>query len=257
MAALTRKTSYPIAAKLCGPGPAAYLLPAAIGWEHHNVTLKRWPCYSMRMQLQIRDYTASPGPARYGYPSHLLYKGMCLDPAYTMRIKPNDLKLFSSPGPAAYTVSVKPIRYRYPEWCMALPALKDHINNYPAPNAYDIRAIIGTKHPVQNAAPQYSMRTKISGTKIDFASPFQDFTHSPSPAAYKVVALEEFKERAPAYTIRNRIEPLKMLKTPGPGTYDPGLQDKPKAPIYSLRLKHSQYEQPVTVKEPDITIDWE
>ena len=46
-------------------------------------------------RLFVDDYTASPGPARYGYPSHLLYKGMCLDPAYTMRIKPHDLTLFS------------------------------------------------------------------------------------------------------------------------------------------------------------------
>ena len=69
--------------------------------------------------------------------------------------------------------------------------------------------------------------------------------------------LAKFKERAPAYTPCKRIVPLKTLATPGPGTYDPGLEDKPTAPAYSLRLKHSQYEQPVYVKEPDITIDWE
>ena len=56
MAALTSKKSYPIAAKICGPGPAAYLLPSAIGWDQHIVTLKRWPCYSMRMQLKIRTW---------------------------------------------------------------------------------------------------------------------------------------------------------------------------------------------------------
>ena len=93
--------------------------------------------------------------------------------------------------------------------------------------------------------------------KLQVGGVFEDFCRTPGAGRYAIVPLEVVKTRAPVYSLRQKLEPLRGLNVPGPGTYTVGLETKPRNPIYSLRIKHSEYEAPVYVKEPDITIDWE
>ncbi|XP_055339863.1 outer dense fiber protein 3-like [Paramacrobiotus metropolitanus] len=248
------KKSYPIAAKIKGPGPAGYSIPPCFGYEHHILTKLRAPQWSMRPQLKIIDWTNSPGPAAYGIPTHMTNRGKELPPAYSMGITLKPLRTMNTPGPAAYNnhMFINATHPRSPAWHMALPGLKDKPNNFPGPNHYSIPAIVGQRHPVVGSAPAYSMRIKLLVGNF-----FDDRAKTPGPARYDAVPLERIKIRAPAYTLRKVLQPLSSFNYPGPATYYPGLTTKPHSPAFTMRIKHSEYLAPVKVWEPDILVDWE
>ncbi|XP_055334620.1 outer dense fiber protein 3-like isoform X2 [Paramacrobiotus metropolitanus] len=235
-AELTVKPSYPIAAKLKGPGPGTYLLPSAIGWRNHNPTLKRCPAYTFRMLLTIKSKGTSPGP-QYGFSPKLTNRGIVHAPAFSM---------------GARLPEARGDNVRSPAWHMALPALKDKPNSNPAPNVYEIPYITGTKHPCFTDTPRFTMRIKplIGGFT-------QDFTKTPGSAAYTAVNLEKIKQRSPAYTMQDR-RPLPMgFHVPGPAAYTPSMMNKPRYPSYSLASKHSPYTTPYKENNPDLALHWD
>ncbi|OQV17162.1 putative Outer dense fiber protein 3 [Hypsibius exemplaris] len=202
--------------------------------------------------ILVVDYTCSPGPASHVYPSRLLKTGMMLDPAYSIRLPLPTFKPPVLPSPDTYHVLPDFTLPRAPAWYMALPALKDKPNGYPAPNHYTIPDMMGHGHPCVTTHPQYSLRMKLNVGSI-----FEDFTKTPGADRYAIIPLEVVKTRAPVYSLRQRLEPLKGLNVPGPGTYNVEYVNKPRSPIFTLGIKHSEFEAPVYVKEPDIQIDWE
>ncbi|OWA50024.1 putative Outer dense fiber protein 3 [Hypsibius exemplaris] len=255
---IEQKPSYPIAAKLTGPGPGAYMLPSAIGWDGfqhcgHNVRLYRSPAYTMRKMLFIKDAVGSPGPAAHAYPAKMVHIGMVQVPAYSMGIKLPDLRKDTTPAPDAYdVVNHDPRRYRAPHWDMALTAPKNKANTFPAPNHYHIPKLIGAKSPYIQNPPAFSMRQKLN-----LGGFTEDFIHTPGANRYEIVPLEMVKVRAPAYTMKSRRPDLVGLNVPGPATYSPNLSNRVRAPHYSLGHKHSMYLAPFTVPEPDVLLDWD
>ncbi|GAU87211.1 hypothetical protein RvY_00094 [Ramazzottius varieornatus] len=150
---IERKPSYPIAAKLTGPGPGGYMLPPSLGWDHHNLTLKRWP----------EDTSCSPGPTAHVYPSKLINNGMAHVPGGPMGIRLPDLKKDGTPAPDAYDVIYHELhsRYRAPAWEMGLAGLAAKINQNPAPNQYQIPKLTGARSPYIQNPPAYSMRQYV------------------------------------------------------------------------------------------------
>ncbi|XP_055334621.1 outer dense fiber protein 3-like isoform X3 [Paramacrobiotus metropolitanus] len=182
-AELTVKPSYPIAAKLKGPGPGTYLLPSAIGWRNHNPTLKRCPAYTFRMLLTISASIESPAwhmalpalkdkpnsnpaPNVYEIPYITGTKHPCFTdtPRFTMRIKPLiggfTQDFTKTPGSAAYTaVNLEKIKQRSPAYTMQdrrpLP-MGFHV---PGPAAYTPSMMNKPRYPSYSLASKHSPYT--------------------------------------------------------------------------------------------------
>lgn len=65
-----------------GPGPAKYLLPSTVGYEHHAVNKYRNPQYTMRARYGFNPKVFGPG-AKYNVENMTRY-GKASPPAYSI-----------------------------------------------------------------------------------------------------------------------------------------------------------------------------
>ncbi|XP_057652583.1 outer dense fiber protein 3-like [Diorhabda carinulata] len=211
--------------KNIGPGPGKYKLPPVVGYEKHDISKYRNPCYSIGLKLPSGQKYIGPGPA-YGI-QNMTRCGKASPPAYSMKSRPKDLTMFRPPGPGTYAPELVPrmnqprppmysLSFRYPQ---IIPSAT------PGPDKYDVPSTIGPKVPDKFSSAAYSM---------SFKHFLRDFDKSPGPAKYTGVETSVFKTKPPVYTLSPRIfPPDRKSAAPGP-IYLPKL---PKKPGYSFGLR--------------------
>ncbi|KAJ3021760.1 Outer dense fiber protein 3-like protein 2 [Thoreauomyces humboldtii] len=256
----------PIAARLKGPGPAAYTLPSTLGLNAK--TLKRAPAYSFGVKLQYeRHPRETPGPNMF-FPTTTRI-GKSQGPAFSLQGgykkgstgadgggggQPGEM---DTPGPGkynpAYVASREP---KAPAYSMGGRRSADKKNDNPGPAQYNVAATLGL-HPAitMSAAAAFTIKPP---------RPFKLESNSPGPAAYSSLDPAKLKKASPAYSLGARWHspadsPFgegsesfevqtaggKTLRTvtPGPGQYTPQVKySKNAMPQFSFRCKHSEYE---------------
>ncbi|KAJ3040432.1 hypothetical protein HDV00_010868 [Rhizophlyctis rosea] len=262
------KTEIPIAARLKGPGPAAYTLPTTIGLTAK--TGKRAPAYSFGIKIMgPRTVSETPGPNAF-FPQ-TTRTGASKGPAFSLQGGYKKERIGSAisrseaggeevpqegvwvdgdtPGPGKYNptyISAK--EPRAPAYSMGGRRSSDKQNGNPGPAEYAINSTVGL-HPAITvpAAPAYTIKPP---------RPMKLESFSPGPAAYAALSPSKIKPSAPAYSLGSRWQhavgeafeasadgEIIVTTTPGPGHYTPDIHNsKQGAPQYSFRSKHSEYE---------------
>ncbi|KAI8818830.1 uncharacterized protein EV422DRAFT_536982 [Fimicolochytrium jonesii] len=247
----------PIAARLKGPGPAAYGLPSTLGVS--EPTIKRAPAYSFGVKLKYeRQVRATPGPNAF-FPQTTRVgrsKGpaFSLQGGYKKRTTGGD---FDTPGPGKYNPTYVAGREpKAPAYSMGGRRSARMTNENPGPAQYNVAATLGL-HPAITitAAAAFTIKPPRP-TKLE--------SNSPGPAAYSSLDPAKIKKSAPAYSLGSRWHnptnsPFgeasetfelrtasgKTLRTvtPGPGQYSPNvIFSKTAMPQFSFRCKHSEFE---------------
>ncbi|KAJ3053547.1 hypothetical protein HK097_003976 [Rhizophlyctis rosea] len=256
----------PIAARLKGPGPAAYTLPTTIGLTAK--TGKRAPAYSFGIKITgPKAVSETPGPNAF-FPQ-TTRTGASKGPAFSLQggykkeraasagsdrdgkqgDEPEPLVDGDTPGPGKYNptyISAK--EPRAPAYSMGGRRSSDKQNGNPGPAEYAINSTVGL-HPAITvpAAPAYTIKPP---------RPMKLESFSPGPAAYAALSPSKIKPAAPAYSLGSRWQhpvgetfeasadgEIVVATTPGPGHYTPDIHhSKQGAPQYTFRNKHSEYE---------------
>ncbi|KAJ3176930.1 hypothetical protein HDU85_006460 [Gaertneriomyces sp. JEL0708] len=242
----------PIAARLKGPGPAAYCLPSTIGVE--GKTMKRAPAYSFGTKLKYQHARETPGPNAF-FPQ-ATRKGISHGPAFSLQGPHKkgvdgmeDVDASNSPGPGKYNPPVLPSREaKAPAYSIGSRHHMERPSPNPGPGEYTIPPTLGPHTAVT--------KTSAAAYTIKPPRPFKLMSVSPGPAAYTTSANAKLKPTSPAYSLGSRwgtrgddlLDPATTdvtavdASTPGPGQYSPVLQHvKTSRPQYSFRTKHSEY----------------
>ncbi|KAI9002012.1 hypothetical protein BC832DRAFT_129806 [Gaertneriomyces semiglobifer] len=232
-------TEIPIAARLKGPGPAAYSLPTTIGMT--TKTMKRAPAFSFGAKLKYErpDPRETPGPNAF-FPQ-ATRTGRNEGPAFSLQGRhqkdrvdgAETIDVSTSPGPGKYNPPYVPSR------------------EAKAP-AYSIGGRPRPEKPSANPGPaEYSVSRRIGphqmGVTIKPPRPMKLQSISPGPAAYTPLPCSKLKPAAPAYSLGSRWQggdgAIAESSNPGPGQYSPTMKPiKSSHPQFSFRTKHSEYE---------------
>ncbi|MCL4137195.1 UNVERIFIED_CONTAM: hypothetical protein GTU68_021985 [Idotea baltica] len=181
------------------------------------------PKFTMARRLKEMTKSSVPGPGTYSIPAPEVYleKG----PAYSIARRtelPTDK--FPRPNPNTYSPD-KFMQESGPKWTMA-PRLKGTGNsNVPGPGTYEV----GNLDAYLEKQPAYTMRPK---TQLP-----TDKSPKPSPNTYEPEKC--MQDDGPSWTMAPRLEDIKKMNVPGPGTYESGDLDMylEKRPVYSMRPK--------------------
>ncbi|KAJ3167362.1 Outer dense fiber protein 3-like protein 2 [Geranomyces variabilis] len=197
----------PIAARLKGPGPAAYTLPSTLGMNAK--TLKRAPAYSFGVKIQYErpDPRETPGPnvffpqttrvGRSHGPAFSLQGGYKKGPSRAAEGAGEIAGELDTPGPGkynpAYVASREP---KAPAYSMGGRRSADKKNENPGPAQYNVAATLGL-HPAitMSAAAAFSIKPP---------RPFKLESNSPGPAAYSSLDPAKIKKSSPAYSLGAR-----------------------------------------------------
>lgn len=242
------KSKAAIAAMHRGPGAGRYLLPSTCGFDKHDCTRRKGPAFSFGKRLEdlsIKSKQCSPGPIYSIEPNWTRY-GKDGTPKYTVTGRARNSKSNQNPGPAAYNLEklAPPNQRSAPNFSMAsrLRFAKDNTN--PAPNRYGLPSMLGSKIPNKLSSSSYTISPRID---YEF-----DKTNNPSAAHYSVVNPNFYKSRAPAHFLGKRVfVPEDHTQKPGPGAHYPEhvTITRPKAPVYSQGIRHSEFTAPLLTNE--------
>ncbi|KAM4734634.1 ciliary microtubule associated protein 1A-like [Anableps anableps] len=238
-----------IAAQYVNPGPK-YLLPGLTGATHHDPTKPKAPAYSLSARFKVANTNLSPGP-KYMLPCNFTRYGKDGTPAFSIHGRSKLPALFRTPGPGQYFPenSKKSLFRTTPAYSLSARRRDSSKRVMPGPATYTLPSIIGTNDTTSPAAPSYSLiGRRQKGTF------YEDLKKTPGPAAYNAADLYMSKTRPPQCTIKGRnFLPDKRTKTPGPGAHYPERTTctKPKAPILSFGLRHSDYTVPLIANVDD------
>lgn len=225
-----------IAAKNAGPGPRYMLPPGETG-----------PKFSLGAKLgsSLGGKTAGPGPS-YKVNPGMTTKGAYNAPKFTMAGRAKETKMHCGPGPGAYSPeNVKVDKgKKAPEFTMAGRTKSKPGDKTPASNAYSLKSTMGNGNKISMTG-----RSKLGGFD-------QDFAKAPGPGKYGVTGPDNFKKKAPSYTMAGRTKaPQDPTKKPGPGTYkvDSGTASSKtkRAPSFTMGSRHSDYLTPLIVDVMD------
>uniref|UniRef100_A0A674K2H4 Ciliary microtubule associated protein 1C n=1 Tax=Terrapene triunguis TaxID=2587831 RepID=A0A674K2H4_9SAUR len=113
----------------------------------------------------------------------------------------------------------------------------------PAPNAYTLPGMLGPGLPIKPSAPCYSM-----ASKMDMWSNAEELARVPGPASFVVPEPNVYLHRQPAYSMWRKYKFVRD-STPGPADYKTGRVTitKPRAPDFSLGIRHSEYLTPLVI----------
>ena len=119
----------------------------------------------------------------------------------------------------------------------------------PAANAYTLPHLVGPKIINKKAYPAYSMtqRSKINGFDEDLAK-------TPGPAKYNVTNPNLYRNKQPHYSMLGRnVMPGDNTRKPGPGAHCPEkvYANKPRAPVVSMGIRHSEFITPLIIDVTD------
>ncbi|KAJ3219886.1 hypothetical protein HK099_004547 [Clydaea vesicula] len=253
-----QKSTYeiPIAARLKGPGPAAYTLPSTIGEKTAHLVAHRSPAYSFGIKLFNKSSEVSPGPNAF-FPQ-TTRTGPPNGPSYSLQA---GYKKFKRPGKYNPTFA-SPHEPKAPAYSIGGRRVTDKKSyGIPGPAEYAINTTLGL-HPIitMRAAAAYTIKPP---------RPKKMEAFSPGPAAYSALDPSKIRKQAPVYSLGARWHHISAdapftgsgddgdttkLSMPGPGKYSPNVTSTKQAPSqYSFRVKHSEYELFV----PDVNRDGE
>ncbi|GBP54460.1 Outer dense fiber protein 3-like protein 2 [Eumeta japonica] len=212
------------------PGPAAYRLPTTVGYDGHDATRTRNPCYTMRSRGDYKHSTLGPGPA-YDLPC-ITRRGACRAPSWSLKERFSPRKVDVTPGPAGYRPECCPHKeYLRPKWSLGTRGGYQLREPVPSPNTYMIR--------LKSDIPHYSFRRKFG---------FQLNSTSPGPAHYYAKDANVQKATGPKYSLHPRMPIRSITGSPGPAAYGPDLYNtKPKPYSYSWGARHGARAPPMVV----------
>lgn len=158
---------------------------------------------------------------------------------------------FKTPGPGTYSNErVHPQGERHaPRYSMAARTRYRKRDSNPAPNSYSLPQLVGPKIINKSASSAYSMtgRSKINGFDEDLA-------RTPGPAKYDRVAPDVTRNKKPLYSMLGRnMMPGDNTRKPGPGAHSPEkvYANKPRAPVVSMGIRHSEFITPLIIDVTD------
>ncbi|TFK03123.1 nuclear mitotic apparatus protein 1 [Platysternon megacephalum] len=103
--------------------------------------------------------------------------------------------------------------------------------------------MLGPGLPIKPSAPCYSM-----ASKVDMWSNAEELARVPGPASFVVPEPNVYLHRQPAYSMWRKYKFVRD-STPGPADYKTGRVTiiKPRAPDFSLGIRHSEYLTPLVI----------
>ncbi|XP_053220459.1 outer dense fiber protein 3-like protein 1 isoform X1 [Podarcis raffonei] len=230
-----------ISAKYKGPGPGKYGRQPLTGIKDHDFTKYAEPAYTMRVKSSERliSITESPGPCYYVDPS-ISRLGIWRPVSFRMVQERKRPFISCTPAPNEYYVEkIHPLEEsNAPAYTMGLRTHYWVSSPNPAPNQYTLPQTLGPKLPVKPAAPCLSMAS--SASVWGYA---KDLVRGPGPAMYTIPEPDVYLCHQPSYSISQRFASSSKNYTPGPPDYNAELvtADKPRAPRFSLGIRHSEY----------------
>lgn len=241
----TVKVRPPIAAKERGPGPGRYSLPSTFGKVSNDKTKKSNPSYSFGTKLPSSIIKKTCTPGPSYVDPKMSRTGTTVGRASSMGTRPKQLVQSETPAPGAYAPEkVHPQRER------RAPAYS--IGGRIAPRKKDNNPSPGTytvpsligNKTTKNAAPSYTMAGRSN--RGGFAD---DTKQTPGPGSYNNNMND--KKKAPAYSMTGRtFMPSDSTQKPGPGAHSPEKVNihKKSAPSHSMGVRHSEYTTPLIVE---------
>ncbi|XP_061451412.1 protein CIMAP1C [Rhineura floridana] len=230
-----------ISAKFKGPGPGKYSRQPCTGIKDHDFTKYAEPAYTMRVKSSERLIAVmeSPGPCYFVDPS-ISHLGIWRPVSFRMAQEKKKSNIPVMPAPNEYYVEkIHPLEEpNAPAYTMGLRTHYWENSRNPAPNSYSLPRMLGPRLPVNQSAPCLSMAS--SASVWGYA---KDLVRGPGPAMYTIPMPDIYLHHQPAYSMSQRFSPSSKDQTPAPPDYNAELvtADKPRAPRFSLGIRHSEY----------------
>jgi len=232
-----------IEAKLRGPGPGRYGLPATCGQTGHDFSKHMKPAFSFGGQLPLKNNVYSPGPV-YFIKDEITRFGKDGTAKYTQLGRRKEQLAFKTPGPGRYeNHKCHPQGEKNSsKYSMGSRTKYRRCDAYPAANSYQLPSLIGPKIPSAQASNAHSMTSRRRIGSFD-----QDLARTPGPARYLVIEQNQYKFQSPKYSmLARRFVPGDKTVKPGPGAHHPeDVRINSKTyPKYSMGIRHSEYITP-------------
>lgn len=179
----------------------------------------------------------TPGPANYILPSSLFSGPQCtLRARYTSN--QNDCNADPNPGPAGYNPDLKLTTNSFPKFSLGY-RIKDKTGDahlLPGPSQYNPpnNTIEINRNPKVSLKGRPKSKMEVTPGPADYYrystksypsfqrprttphTPSKKSNHSPGPADYS----SAIKEVGPSFSLRKRLDKMKVVDTPGPNAYD-------------------------------------
>ncbi|XP_075213747.1 ciliary microtubule associated protein 1B-like [Lycorma delicatula] len=233
------------------PGPK-YMLPPSVGFNNHDVTIKRSPAFSLGPRFsnpyEKKGYT--PSPIIYNTRG-VLRNGPIKLPGgivgYKLTGKRNDL----IPAPSVYFPDyTKSSTYRTAP-AFTLGVKRSDMGSRkvsPASNAYYIPDTVGTSVAYKKTYPSYSQLGRYEKKHGFFL---------PSAAQYNPVNCDVFKKKSPEYSQKGRKKDRQYRSyiIPAANSYFPNLTHKKSTPSYYFGVKGNRLIPPFELNYNDEKIE--
>eukprot|EP00064_Thunnus_orientalis_P010549 superscaffoldBa00001441_g10575 len=235
---------------MSGPGPGRYALPSTVGYINHDFTKPSSPAYTFhsRMSSAMVSVDSSPGP-RYHIDAKVTRFGRIDTPSYSILGRGRRTgEPFQTPGPGAYSPEKAPplnSHRRPPSYTISTRTRYRSVDAVPAPNSYILPNVLGCQVPHKPSSASYS----FSGRR-KVGAPSEDLSKSPGPGKYNSTNPDIYRQRQPCFSMQRRTKkPNCSSVIPGPGTYSPEKfhVHLPKAPSFTLGVRHSEFVTPLVV----------
>ncbi|XP_025042010.2 protein CIMAP1C [Pelodiscus sinensis] len=231
----------PITAKIKGPGSGKYGRQPCTGIRNHDFTMFAEPAYTMRIKHSEKMLADTVSPDAYFVDPHLSRFGWWTPPSFRMQNREKSLGLMIMPAPNAYHPEmVHPQgEPNAPAYSLADRTRFRENDPNPAANAYTLPGMLGPGLPIKPSAPCYSMASKVDSALL---------ARGPGPAAFTVPEPNVYLHRQPAYSMWRKHTSVRD-STPGPADYETSriTVTKPRAPDFSLGIRHSEYLSPLVI----------
>ncbi|XP_074862990.1 protein CIMAP1C [Carettochelys insculpta] len=238
----------PITAKIKGPGAGKYGRPPCTGIRNHDFTMFAEPAYTMRIKHTEKILADTISPGACFIDPHLSRFGWREPPSFRIWNREKSLSLMSTPAPNEYhTEKVHPGESSAPAYSLADRTCYRENDPNPAPNAYTLPRMLGPRLPSKPSAPCYSM-----ASKKDLWRNAEELARVPGPASFDVPEPNVYLHRQPAYSMWRKYKSAGD-STPGPAAYETSWVTitKPRAPDFSLGIRHSEYLTPLVIDVMD------
>lgn len=241
-----------IAARERGPGPGRYGLPSSFGYVDHDFTKHMKPAFTFGSRLENSMFASecSPGP-KYPIATNYTRVGNDGTPKYSILGRQKDPNTFVTPSPYAYSPEkCHPQGERHAAvYSMGARTRYRKRDQQPAPNSYNLPALIGPQIINKQAAASYSMTGRPNvGSYLD------DLHKTPGPGSHDAVHPDITADKKPLYSMLARNEmPGDTTNKPGPGAHYPErvTVNKRKYPSHSMGIRHSEFVCPLVVEVKD------
>uniref|UniRef100_A0A8C8R5N9 Outer dense fiber of sperm tails 3 like 1 n=1 Tax=Pelusios castaneus TaxID=367368 RepID=A0A8C8R5N9_9SAUR len=225
---------------LLRPGAGKYGRQPCTGIRNHDFTMFAEPAYTMHIKHTEKILADTVSPAACFIDPHLSRFGWWKPPSFHIQ---------NIPAPNEYhTEKVHPQGEPYaPAYSLAIRTRYRENDPNPAPNAYTLPGMLGPGLPIKPSAPCYSM-----ASKVNMWSKMEELAKGPGPASFIRPEPNVYLHRQPAYSMWRKYMSVRD-STPGPADYETNriTITKPRAPDFSLGIRHSEYLTPLVIDVMD------